>query len=89
MSNGKERRMKVGVPGGHTVEGFEVQIAKASEPWTELHLSDGTLIRVKTIVASIVRIDGQFDNDGNPVYVIKSTPAISLIEVPDHLRKKG
>jgi hypothetical protein len=27
--------------------------------------------------------------DGNPVYVIKSTPAISIIEVPDELRKKG
>jgi hypothetical protein len=77
------------MPDGKTVEGTEVLIKDSSEPWSELRLEDGTVMRLKAVVASVIRVDGQFDQEGNPVYVVKATHAVSLVDVPESLRKKG
>jgi hypothetical protein len=84
-----ERKVRLPMPDGKTVDGIEISIARSSEPWSELTLSDGTLMRIKSIVSSVVRVDGQYDQEGNPVYVVKATPAISLVDVPERLRRKG
>ena len=39
-------------------------------------------------VAQVLRVDGQFDQEGNPVYILKSTATIALVSVPEELRKK-
>ena len=69
-------------------EGVDVPVDESSERWSELTLGDGTIIRIKMTVAQVVRLDGQFDKDGNPVYVLKSTPTVAVISVPEGLRKK-
>jgi hypothetical protein len=83
------RKVKLPMPDGRMVEGIEVPIKESSEPWSEVHLEDGTIFRLKAVVASVVRIDGQFDQEGNPVYVVKATQAVSIVEVPESLRKKA
>jgi hypothetical protein len=69
------------------MDGFEVPIADSHERWSELTLEDGTVIRVKTVVASVARIEGQWDAEGNPLYAVKSSPAMAIISVPDNLKK--
>ena len=81
-------KIKVTLPGGQLVEGEEVNVDDdaSSERWSEYTLTDGAVIRLKTVVSSIVRLDGQYDGEGNPIYVIKSTPAVIVKSVPDKLK---
>jgi hypothetical protein len=69
------------------VDGNEVPILESVERWTELKLEDGSILRVKPLVMSVIRIDGQFDPQGNPLYAIQGTQAMVIASVPDHLRQ--
>lgn len=73
---------------GKLADGAEVTVDESTERWSEYKLSDGSIIRGKLTVVSAVRIDGQFDPQGNPMYAINMTPTMSIIESPAHLRKK-
>jgi hypothetical protein len=86
MSNG--RKITVPLPTGGTAEGVEVQVEESSERWSEFTLQDGTVIRVKATVTSAVRVEGQYDALGNPMYLTNITPVLSIVNVPDSLRKK-
>jgi hypothetical protein len=80
---------KVQVPFmGKLVEGMDVPISESSEKWSEITLEDGTIIRVKQSVASVIRIDGQFDLEGNPMYVVKSAPSVAIVHVNPERRRK-
>lgn len=81
-----ERRRKVPYQ-GKQVEGIEVPIKSSGELWNEYLLEDGTVIRVKVIMTDVVKVENEFDAEGTPVYVIKST-MISSVSAPEHLRRK-
>jgi hypothetical protein len=75
-------------PGGVTmIEGNEVPITESTERWTELHLEDGAIIRVKPNVLSAIRVDDQYDQDGNPMYALKGSQTMTIVSVPEHMRK--
>lgn len=84
-----ERKIKFQqMPGGPMIEGYEVSIAESTERWTELTLEDGAILRVKPMIVGAIRVEGQWDQDGNPIYALKGGPAVSTIaSVPDHLKK--
>lgn len=86
-----ERKVKFQqTPGGPMIEGYEVPIAESTERWTELTLEDGAILRVKPMVIGAIRIEGQWDQEGNPLYALKGGPAVSTISsVPDRLKKPG
>ena len=48
---------------------------------------DGSVIKMKMVVSQIFRIDGTYDNEGNPAYQIKSTN-VAAVSSPDTLKKK-
>jgi hypothetical protein len=83
-----ERKTKTqAVPGGPLVDGFEVPVEESSEKWSEYKLEDGTTIRIKQVLMEIIRT-GVFDQEGNPTYVVKAQPVISIVEVPDRLKRR-
>jgi hypothetical protein len=88
-----EKRVKIpfpdqNTPGGTTmVEGNEVAITESTERWSQITLEDGTVMRVKPNVLSAIRIDGRFDNEGNPLYALKGNQIASIVSAPDHLKK--
>jgi hypothetical protein len=82
-----ERRVKVPLPNGQVGEGSDVPVAKSEEHWSEITLEDGTVLRIKSVVSSAVRIDGQWDAEGNPMYAIKSGQAVVVVSVPPELRR--
>jgi hypothetical protein len=84
-----ERKVQVpfGMP-GQMVDGVEVSVDESTEKWSEYKLSDGTVIRGKMTIISAVRVDGQFDPQGNPMYAINMTPAMAIVASPEHLRRK-
>jgi hypothetical protein len=83
-----ERRVKVAVPTLPGLQdGFDVQVAESTEKWTEATLEDGTVIRVKASVLGAVRVDGKWDQQGNPMYALKANIIMTLVSVPERLRR--
>ncbi|MGB8412312.1 MAG: hypothetical protein WCE23_05750 [Candidatus Binatus sp.] len=79
---------KVQVPYmGKMVDGMDVPITESNERWSEITLEDGTMLRVKQSVAAVVRLDGQYDLEGNPMYFVKSAPSVAIVQVSPKLRR--
>ena len=74
---------------GSTVDGVEVPVSESTERWTEVNLEDGTVIRVKTTVIQAVRVTDKYDNDGNPQYLLKTAPVVTIVHVEEKLRRKA
>ena len=73
--------------GGKEVEALSVRFKSVKEEWNEYDLEDGTTLRMKTVVSDIVRVDDHYDQEGNPVYLVKSANMV-VVSSPDNLRKK-
>jgi len=85
MAAGKKPKMTL--PTGLEVDGVEVQTNESTERWSEFTLDDGTVLRLKMVVASFVRAEGHFDVEGNPIYAIKGAPTINFVSVPARLKR--
>ncbi len=72
---------------GREVDATEVEFQTRKEDWNEYQLMDGTVIKMKLVVSQIFRIDGRYDNEGNPTYQIKSTN-VAAVTSPDTLKRK-
>ena len=68
------------------VDGVEVAVEEATERWTDVKLADGATLRFKAIVLGVLRLEGQFDPEGNPMYQLKANQVMT-VSAPDHLRK--
>jgi hypothetical protein len=82
-------RKKVNVPGFGIVEGTDVPLIESVERRTELRLEDGSILRIKPVVMSILRIDGQYDAQGDPMYAINAGQTMTVAHAPEHLRRPG
>ena len=71
---------------GKDCRGVKVAINKSTEHWSSVLLADGTEIKIKAAVVSAIRLKGQFDNDGNPVYMVKSANLLD-VSSPDSVRE--
>lgn len=72
---------------GKEVEATPVSATSTSEQWNQYLIDDGSMIRTKLVATEFVRIDGEHDADGNPVYLIKWTTVVS-VESPEELRRR-
>ena len=55
----------------------------------EVHLEDGTILRVKPSILQVVRLDDHWDTDGNPMYNVRSQLAVFVSKTPDELRREN
>ena len=81
-----ERKKKVMTPQGE-VDATEIGYRTSGEFWNEYLMDDGSVVRMKVVVTSIVRVDGQYDEQNNPMYLIQSSPVVA-VSAPDNLRKQ-
>jgi len=82
-----ERRTRIVVPPDNTpVDGFDVPVEQSTDRWSELQLEDGSILKVKPIIANVVRVPDRFDPDGNPIYVIRGGITMVVLEVPENLK---
>ncbi len=51
----------------------EVEVVSAKEAWSEYHLADGTILRIKPIMIGVSRVSESQTAEGDPVYNMKST----------------
>ena len=82
-------RTKVQIPTGENVSGTLVSIDESVERYSEIKLSDGSVLRVKVNVVEVIRLDDRHDDNGNPVYAIKSSNHILVSSAPSELKRES
>jgi hypothetical protein len=80
------RKLPIG-PNGRVVDAELADVQSSQESWSQYLLGDGTTLKLKVIVTEVWRAVGEYDNDGNPLYIAKSNN-ILVVNAPDELRKR-
>lgn len=65
---------------GHT-------FSDGGEHWNEYLVEDGSIIRTKLVATEVIKVDGKYDEQGNPLYVLHSTQVL-WVDSPDDLRRE-
>jgi hypothetical protein len=73
----EERRRKVPF-GNEMVDATVMSVQEGGEHWNEYLLGDGSVIRLKTVVTEIMKLDKKFDSEGNPIYLLKSANVVHV-----------
>lgn len=73
--------------GGRDAQAELVKFKTIDEPWCEYECEDGTRIRMKLVVSEVLRVEGAYTPEGEPLYLIKSNN-IASTEAPEELRQK-
>ncbi len=81
------RKKQVPLGDGNFTEGTVVPFQTGGEHWNEYIVDDGSLLRVKLVATEVIRLDGHYDQEGNPVYVLNSTNVL-VVAAPDDLKRK-
>ncbi len=71
---------------GRDVEATPVDFRIEREDWNEYQLMDGSHLRLRLVLSEVLRVEGEYDAEGNPVYVAKSGNVLT-IRAPDNLKK--
>lgn len=74
--------------GGRQVEATPIDVNQSNEKWNEYLLEDGTVLKMKLVLKKTLRIDGEYDAEGNPIYVMQSQN-ITTVNSPKELRRSN
>lgn len=69
-------------------EGDEVDFDVVEEGWNVYKLKDGSTLKIKLVLAGVIKVRNQYDPIGNPIYMINSTNVVRVTDVPPELKRK-
>jgi hypothetical protein len=75
-------------PAGAVSTAQDVDVLEAKEVWSEYRLADGTVLRIKPVMITISRVEGEHTIEGDPVYNMKST-LVTDVRAPHELKKSA
>jgi hypothetical protein len=81
------RKKKAQLPDGTPVEGTVIPFQTGGEHWNEYLVEDGSIIRAKLVATEVIRVDGRYDEQGNPMYVMHTTQVL-WVDSPHELRRE-
>lgn len=58
---------------GRQVEAQRVEFLTRREGWNEYQLTDGTILRMKTVVSEVIKVLDETNAEGNQIYQVRST----------------
>lgn len=65
----------------------DIPFESLNESWSEYTLSDGSVIRIRTVVTGVIRVQGEYDDQGRPLYLVQSQNIMSVVKVLPELCK--
>ena len=74
---------------GEMVDADVIEIVEIDDPPVRIVLADGTILRLKTDVIEVTRFNDEWDQDGNPLYTVRSGNIVGVLESPEDLRKNA
>jgi len=79
-------KLKVRLPNGRELGAMDVDFETIKEDWNEYTLEDGTVLKFKTVVSSIIRTEDYDPMTGDPVYHVRSTNILRVKVLPEMKR---
>lgn len=76
---------KLILPSGREVEATDIDFKSIKEDWNEYELEDGSVLKFKTIISSIIRTEDYDLITGDPIYRTRST-SIVRVKVPENMK---
>ena len=73
---------------GKMVEATIVEIDEIRDRPLVMSLADGTVLRLRVDVVEVARFQDEWDQDGHPLYNIRSGNIVVVLESSEELRKK-
>jgi hypothetical protein len=74
-------------PGQISGRRIPLKVKKTSEHWSEYILEDGATLRFRPVLIEISRVQGKFNDAGDPIYEFKVGQLVDT-KVPPKLKKK-
>ncbi len=71
--------------GDREIMGEEIPFEAEKESWSTYILQDGTSLKMKAVVSSIVRLD-EYLPTGDPIYLVNASNIVAT-DVPEHLKR--
>ena len=81
----KKRRIQG--PDGKEVDATELTFQNVREHWNEYLVDDGSILKLKAVATEVFRIDGQYDPEGNPIYVLRSRNVL-VVSPAENLKRR-
>jgi hypothetical protein len=75
--------------GGKEIDVVEIPVTDSKEFFNEYKLEDGAQIRVKSVATSVLRLEGERNPDGTPIYLVLSGNVVNVMTGPDTREKKS
>lgn len=75
------------LPDGTAPDTVSLDFEAVEETWNEYELEDGTTIKVKLVLNGVHRVKDQFNEFGEPHYIIQSNNQVRTLDVPDELMR--
>jgi hypothetical protein len=72
---------------GREVYADSIDFEAEKEQWSTYILHDGSALKVKAVVTDVARLEGIFDQKGDPVYMIQASQVMH-VTAPDSLRRQ-
>ena len=72
--------------GDQEVDATDLEFKTRREEWNEYQLMDGTIDKMKQVVSEIFKVPDKHDDEGNPVYVVRSKNVL-VVRSPDNLKR--
>lgn len=79
------RKKTIATPSG-PAEAEVIDVNSSNENFNNYMLADGTVLKLKTVLVEVLRVDGMWDEEGNPAYVVKTKQVVTA-DSPSELRR--
>ena len=74
--------------GGQEFMAEEVEFeSESAEKWNTYILQDGTTLKLKTVLAEVLRVEGQYAPNGDPMYTVNAQIVVNT-NSPDSLKRR-
>jgi hypothetical protein len=77
--------MKMKAPNGELVEAETIEVVRENPVWSRYELQDGSVIRVKPIVAAVFRT-AKYTEAGEPIYIVRYQNVVAA-DVAESLKR--
>lgn len=71
---------------GREVDAEDLEFETEKECWNSYILEDGTRLKMKSVVAKVLRLEA-FNDAGEPIYLVNSSNLLSA-DVPENLKER-
>ncbi len=73
--------------GDREIMGQEIPFEAEKEAWNIYLLEDGTTLKLRAVVASVIRLD-EYLTTGEPIYMVNASNIVAT-DVPEGLKRQG